>query len=218
MAVTIGGPGSVTHAAACDTCAARADAKWKRHIWQRTMDEARQGGYISQDTYLFCQFTKLDPAKEHSLKASDFARGFARMKKPQNVFFYGPTGTGKTTLARCILSSCVPALTVSEMTAADLTFALRMFSERRISRHYTDVMLIDDVNHVEPHALQALLLAVRAREKKSTIYTANCSPAELRRQFSAMSGNDPSVADAILSRFNPCEVFEIVGKDLRKGI
>ncbi len=149
-----------------------------RNLARRTK-EATLGAVVPIDRFDWAHPRQIDRALIEHLLTLDF------VEHGHNVLLRGPSGVGKTMLARCLgLQALQSGRTVRFATlAAALADLLRQESlpalERRI-RRYTqpDVMILDELGYLpSDHRAADLLYNVisRRHEKRSTVITTNLS-------------------------------------------
>lgn len=144
------------------------------------------------------------------------------IEKGENIFFIGPTGTGKTHLAKAIgHAACRKSLTVEfynfhnffmELTKADLAHSFYRFFNRLIK---ADLIIIDDFGFkkLDQKSSEYLYAVVDARYgSKSMILTSNRSMSDWIKIFP-----DPIMANALMDRLchNAHQVI-IKGESYRK--
>jgi len=141
----------------------------------------------------------------------------------KNYYIHGPTGVGKTYLARCILMWAVElGVTAMERNmyrllneAADWASA----SNLPIEAYRIGVLLLDDVDKALYNrptcAYLHSLIDARYNGGKLTIITSNYDTPAWAAQITAGSGN-PTMAAAILERLLPIRKWAMTGASLRR--
>jgi DNA replication protein DnaC len=150
----------------------------RRNLERRTR-YAQLGNSLPLDRFDWSHPKRLDRQLVQTLLRLDF------IEHGENVLFRGPSGVGKTTLARCMGQAALEqGFTVRFSTlSAFLTDLLRQESapalERRMRRYIApDVLILDEVGYLPCDSKAAdLLYAVvdRRHEQRSTIVTTNLS-------------------------------------------
>jgi len=140
-----------------------------------------------------------------------------------NVYLYGPVGTGKTHMAKCLLTKAQDAgLTRWNVSARRMVKTAALFQEGSawMETCRADVLLLDDVDKPRwtEDGLAALweLLDVRVAAKRKTIVTANMAPDKLRAYLRQRAPDNHSLVDAALDRMKPVIVLALTGASLRR--
>lgn len=145
----------------------------------------------------------------------------------ENVYIFGPVGTGKSFMALCMLQKKFQCgQRVGEVSAHRFAKATDRFDEGgRMLDAWKRVpfLFIDDMDKAawNGERLAALweLLDERMVFRRRTIMTANVAARDLREmlrsQASRGSVSNYSLADATLDRMKPCATIELAGKSLR---
>lgn len=146
--------------------------------------------------------------------------------KRQNAYVYGPTGVGKSYLARCCLKRVFQGETnVAEVSARAFCKSTDTFTEGRFADWKSaTALLLDDIDKTTWTADRVgafwELLDARASGKRPTIITGNVSPVDLRailREGVAKGRSENATsADAALERLRPCLVIHLTGKSQRE--
>jgi DNA replication protein DnaC len=150
----------------------------RRNLERRTR-ASRLGAVTAFDRFDWSHPRRIDRALVEKL------HGLAFVESAQNVLFRGPSGVGKTTLAKNLgLAALARGHTVRFATLAEaLTDLLKQESapamERRLRRYVLpDVLILDEVGYLPCDAEAAKLLYAivdRRHEKRATIVTTNLS-------------------------------------------
>ena len=197
------------------------------------LQEKLSKGRISHHTW-DCLFSTSDPKKERNNEAWKFGRAWPTFLKAQNTqtkslnnaYFFGPTGTGKSFLARCMLTRCI-ALRISVFECTGFTLSRNIFEGARERSNtmlrracWSRALLIDDLdkgcwNKISLSTLWSVLDA-RSHHSKATIITSNLSKASLVSFFRERVEENTSLADGTLERLIPCSTFEFTGESIRK--
>jgi DNA replication protein DnaC len=145
--------------------------------------------------------------------------------KKQNVYVYGPTGVGKSYLARCLVKRVFQTETnVAEVSARAFCKSTDTFGEARLGDWKSaTALLLDDIDKASwtSDRVVALweLLDARSSNHRPTIVTGNVTPVDLRailREASAKGRSENATsADAALERLRPCLTIHLTGKSQR---
>lgn len=142
--------------------------------------------------------------------------------RQSNLYLYGPAGTGKSHLARCVLmKNLTEERSVAEITAARFSVAAGRFDADYIFRRLAkvQVLLLDDLDKGiwNDRALVRLweLLDLRHMTRRRVIITANLSPAAMAELWNAAAPANASLAQGISDRLLPLNVFTLNGPSMR---
>ncbi|MDD7543621.1 MAG: ATP-binding protein [Peptoniphilaceae bacterium] len=143
--------------------------------------------------------------------------------KSPNLYFYGPTGTGKTFLVNCIAKEVLDrGFTVYYQMASEIADFLvsysfmfeadrRSVTERREFIFSCDLLIIDDFGTEFPNDKTRSelfsLINERILRQKPTVISSNISPEEIREHY------DERIESRIAGEY---ELFELYGSDLRR--
>jgi len=144
------------------------------------------------------------------------------------LYFYGPNGTGKTHLGRCVLNEFMEraGFMVGEICAQDFVERCRSFDwqktkEYRMLRERR-VLLLDDLDKPifksEDLAKLQTVMSSRYDQGRGTIITANMTPGNLADFLADCAPDNLSLARAIVDRFEPATVVEVGGRSLRRRL
>jgi len=213
----------------CDPCAERLWAEYQRR--QRAEEMAtRYGNLLARELVdTAVSGRRILPGATGKLRPSTRTRGRPRVDgdgRNSNVCIYGPTGTGKSYMARCLLKRIFFAgRDVAEVSARRFCKTSDTFAEGRGMYNAWKTapgLLIDDIdktewNHARVSSLWELLDA-RSTGQCATVVTGNVSPSDLmsllRRAVRGEMEN-VSIVDATLQRLKPCLTLQLIGKSLR---
>jgi len=207
----------------CPTCAARESAAEARRrecerLDQRITELVALGDY--SDATRRCWFKRSNPAVESRNPTA--WQAIRAWDGGQNLFLFGPPGTGKTHAARCILNRWLARRrTVAEISSRRVFKADRLFDDRGALKRWqaVDVLLLDDIDKARwtEDALGALweLVDARCSNDVRTICTANVAWPALGELLAAGSPHNSALAESIASRISPAKL-EFAGDDLRR--
>jgi DNA replication protein DnaC len=146
-----------------------------------------------------------------------------RLDAGEGLWFYGPVGTGKTSLAMLVSKAALDAgRTVAIYSLPRLLAEIRTTFDDDSQRSYTDLLdrltgvdllHIDDVGaeKTSPWVLEQLYALVNARyeDERAVVITTNLERDELAEQ----------ITERTVSRLEEmCEVLPVTGADLRKQV
>lgn len=149
-------------------------------------------------------------------------------KATQNLYIFGPTGVGKSYLARCCLKRVFQAnRNVAETSARAFCKTTDTFNEGRgrfMEWKTVPALLLDDIDKTTwtMERVGALweLLDARSSGRRVTIITGNVNPKDLREllQEACMAGkaSNSTCADAALERLRPCLTLHLTGTSQRR--
>lgn len=167
------------------------------------------------------RFATADPAPAENEEAWTWAKGWD-MK--QNVYLFGPYGTGKTYLARCLLNRAfdMGGRRIAEVSARRLVKVAARFDEGKGAFSLwaeADVLLLDDLDKARwtEDSLSTLweLLDTRANGCQRTVMTTNMAPVNLASYMRERVPQNSALVSATLDRVKPVMVLELKGKSLR---
>lgn len=212
----------------CDGCAVRRYRELDqaaRTARLRTRFEALQvRGLVGPELRRVC-FRKSDALVE-ALNPEAWAAA-RRWREQRNLYVFGPTGVGKSFLARCCLHRAFQhGREVAEVSARRFTKVSDTFAEGRglfNAWKEATVLLLDDIDKAmwNPDRVGALweLLDARASARRRTLVTGNVSPPELAQILHASNTGaglrNEATVDATLERLRPCETLRLDGESLR---
>jgi len=213
----------------CDDCAAHrhraADRAERQSRLRNRFEDLLRRGHVGQELRR-CAFRNSDPQVE-ALNPTAWA-AVRRWRGKRNLYVYGPTGVGKSFLARCCLNwSFQQGLTVADVSGRRFAKVSDTFAEGRglfNAWKEATVLLLDDIDKAVWNAdrVGALweLLDTRASARRHTLVTGNVSPAELLELLHASNTGpgvrNESIVDATLERLRPCETLRLHGESLRE--
>lgn len=145
------------------------------------------------------------------------------VSQPSNLFFYGPSGTGKTFFCNCIAKALLDkGYTVLYMTASELFSAFEAYRFRDKNRtassvnvqeiiHDTDLLIIDDLGTEFTTVLSSSdlfnCLNQRMLRQKATIISSNLDLSQIQRVYT----------DRVASRIaGGYQLIKLYGPDLRR--
>jgi|tagenome__1003787_1003787.scaffolds.fasta_scaffold20914988_2 DNA replication protein DnaC len=146
-----------------------------------------------------------------------------RLDAGEGLWFYGPVGTGKTSLAMLVSKAALDAgRTVAIYSLPRLLAEIRTTFDDGSDRTYTDLLdrltgvdllHVDDVGaeKTSPWVLEQLYALINARyeEERSVVITTNLERDDLAEQ----------ITERTVSRLEEmCEVLPVTGADLRKQV
>ena len=136
-------------------------------------------------------------------------------------WIHGPSGVGKTFLARCMLNDYLDRYrTAIEVSASDLAYIDLIGSESRLKPYLdANILLIDDIDKPKWNSvgLDYLLkiFEVRYEKKRGTIVTANTGAKAARVLMRQAREDNPSIVNAIFDRMKPLQGLELKGSSHR---
>lgn len=146
-------------------------------------------------------------------------------KAYENLYFFGPTGVGKTFMIHCITKGILDkGFQVYYQTAPSLLdFLVQfvfMFEEKREKHqprydliYHADLLVIDDLGTeaINPRTLAALFELINCRliGQKPTVISSNLTPLDIEDYY------DSRISSRILGSYS---IFDFFGSDLRKYI
>jgi len=177
-------------------------------------------------------------ASKVSFGANDLAKEFANQKcwaiarswklGENNVWIYGPAGTGKTHMAHCLAAKCiaswhcVPGKILALDMISEWANKFPPFDDARLRKarlreaQHCRFLIIDDIappsQFWDPPSAGALykIMTSRFDNRLSTVVTANQSPGNFFRDLAKVVN-----ADTTLDRFKPMSVMQMSGESLR---
>jgi len=145
----------------------------------------------------------------------------------QNYFFYGPSGTGKTSAARCLLNRAyaMGPVGIRETTGRAMCKEWALFEEKQKTAwawKRARLLLIDDIDKADWGFMQSLpnlwdCINHRTSHGYKTIITSNLTPSQLIGDMTSKADNNTTVVDAIFDRLNPCLKLEFTGQSMRRA-
>ena len=193
------------------------DERTSRKI-ARMLRRSGLGKEMTLDTFDFSFNPTINAKQIKALASCRF------IERAEGVFFLGPTGTGKTHLAKALAhSACRMMFSVgyysfhqlfSELATADLQNRLHVFLKRLLK---TDLLVIDDFafKTIDQQSAERFYALVDGRfQTKSIILTSNRPMTDWQKLFP-----DPIIANAILDRLaHTSHQIVIKGQSYRKKL
>lgn len=193
------------------------DMRTSRKI-ARMLQRAALGKEMTLETFDFSFNPTINAKQIKNLASCRF------IERAEGVFFLGPTGTGKTHLAKALAhQACRMMFSVgyysfhqlfSELAAADLQNRLHIFLKRLLK---TDLLVIDDFafKTIDQQSAERFYALVDGRfRSKSIILTSNRPMTDWQKLFP-----DPIIANAILDRLaHTSHQIVIKGQSYRKKL
>ena len=218
----------------CQACDAETDANEERERLKERLHELIRHGkgilYLPRDfeRYGFRESLEHMGTNEkvweaNAMWARIVGRNFTAGKRKENIWLAGPTGVGKTHLARCMMREVMlHGGTAAEVSCRRLAMASARFSDiatQAVERwKSTKLLVLDDLDKLPggDFAFEALwdLLDARCVDYKFTIITANMGPNSLADHWSKRLSNY-AVAGAALDRLKPYALWTMTGTSLR---
>jgi DNA replication protein DnaC len=193
------------------------DERTSRKI-NRMLRRSGLGKEMTLETFDFSFNPSISAKQIKSLASCRF------IERAEGVFFLGPTGTGKTHLAKAIAhQACRSLFSVSyysfhqlfsELAAADIQNRLHIYLKRLLK---TDLLVIDDFafKTIDQQSAERFYALVDGRfRSKSIILTSNRPMTDWQKLFP-----DPIIANAILDRLaHTSHQIVIKGQSYRKKL
>ncbi len=218
----------------CQACDAEADALEERERLEKRLAMLIRHGKGIGDLPANFERYGFPESKEHmapnekvweanAMWARIVGRNFTTLKRKENIWLAGPTGVGKTHLARCMMREVMlHGGTAAEVSCRRLAMASARFSDiatQAVERwKSTKLLVLDDLDKLPggDFAFEALwdLLDARCVDYKFTIITANMGPNSLADHWSKRLSNY-AVAGAALDRLKPYALWTMTGTSLR---
>ena len=184
----------------------------------RMLHRAGLGKELTLETFDFSFNPSINAKQIKALASCRF------IERAEGIFFLGPTGTGKTHLAKALAhQACRMMFSVgyytfhqlfAELASADLQNRLHVFLKRLLK---TDLLVIDDFafKTIDQQSAERFYALVDARFKsKSIILTSNRPMSDWQQLFP-----DPIIANAILDRLaHTSHQIVIKGQSYRKKL
>lgn len=210
----------------CDACHAkkiREHNNAERAIRLRERFSILKTRELVTQEFRVASFRASNPVIE-AMNPEAWAQG-RKWRANENIYIYGPTGVGKSYLARCCLKRVFQAeRNVAEVSSRAFCKATDTFSEGRFTEWKSvPALLLDDIDKATWTAdrVGALweLMDARSSGKRMTIITGNVPPVDLRailkEGVAPGRSENATSADAALERLRPCLTIHLIGKSQR---
>ena len=211
----------------CDACADKMSrtnylSERRAAINDRVRTKIAQGDLSADPRDVAAFATSKADIEARNYTAWDRARAW---KYDSHLYVYGPSGTGKTFLCRCLLSKAIDdGYGVAELSARRVVSLPIRHSDGqatwlRWSR--AKVLLLDDLDKCDwnmPGSLQAIwdFLDARSKAQNWTFVTSNCDSDAIYRDITKFTVNNKSLAVSLMERLLPISKLEMAGDSLRR--